>query len=356
MTTLSDQADRNRADLVRQRRAQTTPRRTHPAETTATRSAARPQAVTRSRYNSAAAPVKSTRVRRQYYYAVGAENVEVRLPALPIVRPGWRLLSGFLVVLLAAALVIMWNFAEFHVAALDVQGLSRVTPENITKVLQITGKPIVAVNISEVTALLAKKFPELTDIRVSVGLPATISISAAERQPILAWTYGEKTVWIDAEGVIMPVRGEAGQLLNVQSEVKPPSALFVAPVVKDEEEGEAADEDAPVEAVEATPEPTEAPKAAAAPAGPKTIDPALLQAAIQLSGVVPADSSLVFSPVNGLGWHDNRGWDVFFGIELDNVQAKMNAYQGIVDQLTGKGVTPNLVSVEYLHAPFYRTE
>lgn len=354
MTTISDSAQRNRAELVRQRRAQTTQRRSQKAESAAVRSATRPQPVTRSRYAPASAPVKSQRVRRQYYYAVGADNVEVRLPALPIVRPGWRLLSGFLVLVLAAALVVMWNFSEFQVTAVQAQGLSRVTPENLNKVLQVTGKPVVTLNTTEMTALLSRKFPELTGLRVSVGLPAVLTISASERAPILAWTYGEKTVWIDAEGVIMPVRGEAQDLLAVQSEVKPPEVLFVAPAMTEESNP---DEAAAEGDAEATPVPTEAPKEkAAAPAGPKKIDAGLLEAVIRLSSVVPADSTLVFSPVNGLGWHDNRGWDVFFGIDLDNIQAKLNAYQGIVDQLAKDGITPRLVSVEYLYAPFYRTE
>lgn len=356
MTTISNSAQRNRAEMVRQRRAQAIQNRAHKAESAAVRSATRPQPITRSRYTPASTPLKSQRVRRQYYYAIGADNVEVRLPALPIVRPGWRLLSGFLTLLLAASLIILWNFSEFRVTAVQTEGLSRVKPENLNKVLQVTGKPVVTLNTTEMTALLTRKFPELTNLHVSVSLPAVLTISASERAPILAWTYGEKTVWIDAEGVIMPVRGEAQDLLTVQSEVKPPEILFVAPAVTDEENPDeaAADKDAEATPV---PAPTEAPgEKAAAPTGPKKIDPALLEAVIRLSSVVPADSTLVFSPVNGLGWHDNRGWDVFFGINLENIQAKLNAYQGIVDQLTRDGITPRLVSVEYLYAPYYRTE
>jgi hypothetical protein len=35
---------------------------------------------------------------------------------------------------------------------------------------------------------------------------------------------------------------------------------------------------------------------------------------------------------------------------------KMAVYQALVDQLKSEGIQPALISVEYVHAPYYRME
>jgi len=57
-----------------------------------------------------------------------------------------------------------------------------------------------------------------------------------------------------------------------------------------------------------------------------------------------------------MGWIDPRGWKVYFGIDLSDLQVKEAEYQVIVDHLTQQGITPVMISVEFPHAPYYRTE
>jgi hypothetical protein len=35
---------------------------------------------------------------------------------------------------------------------------------------------------------------------------------------------------------------------------------------------------------------------------------------------------------------------------------KLNVYQTLVDQLQSEGIQPEMISVEYVHAPYYRME
>ena len=75
-----------------------------------------------------------------------------------------------------------------------------------------------------------------------------------------------------------------------------------------------------------------------------------------LKAQMPENSNLVYGTLNGLGWNDSRGWKVFFGVNLDDMQEKLIMYQAIVDQLTQKEIKPSVISVENIHAPFYRLE
>jgi len=86
------------------------------------------------------------------------------------------------------------------------------------------------------------------------------------------------------------------------------------------------------------------------------IDPNVLNAAIELAGRLPEGATLVYDPTDGMGWIDPRGWKVYFGIDLSDLQVKEAEYQVIVDHLTQQGITPVMISVEFPHAPYYRTE
>ena len=50
------------------------------------------------------------------------------------------------------------------------------------------------------------------------------------------------------------------------------------------------------------------------------------------------------------------GWDVYVGTDLSNFDQKFALYQSISEQLAGQGITPALISVEFVNAPYYRLE
>jgi len=91
-------------------------------------------------------------------------------------------------------------------------------------------------------------------------------------------------------------------------------------------------------------------------AQPKLINKNLLSAILQLNAWMPDEETLLFQAVRGVGWQDVRGWDVFIGQKLENINDKMVMYETIVQKLEKDGINPTLVSVEFLHAPYYRTD
>ena len=284
----------------------------------------------------------STQTRRKYYVALDASGAELSMPAIPMIRPGWRLISGILVVGMIMMVFLLNNAPLFQVRSARVDGLKRLSLPDVEAVIDLKGKSIVTVDPVAMKAELMKAFPELSAVSISVSLPAGVTIAVRERQPVLAWKVKDTTIWMDAEGAMFNPRGDVGVLLTVSSPEKPPlAALFV-----------------PSTDPSATPVTTPQPGDAAAVVAPslQRVDVNVINAAAILATQMPKDSSMVYSALNGLGWTDSRGWQVYFGLNLDNITEKLTLYQAIVDQLTQKKIKPAVISVENVHAPFYRLE
>ncbi|MBI3160696.1 MAG: FtsQ-type POTRA domain-containing protein [Chloroflexi bacterium] len=268
------------------------------------------------------APTRSRREARRRYNVVlpMSGGAEMRLPAMPQVRFGWRLLSFALSLALGWALVTLWTAPQFHVAEAAVAGLERLSPAEVNTVLKLTGASIFTVQPSEVRARLQAAFPELTGIRVKVGFPARVVVTAAERAPLIAWEHEGIVVWIDAEGYAFLPRGQAEGLVAV-----------VAHGVPD-------------------------PVAGQAEQSQQLLTPQLVRAILTLAPSAPEGAALAFDPEHGLGWADPRGWQVYFGPRPEDMPARLAVYQAILKQLKALGVKPSLISVEYLHAPYYRED
>jgi hypothetical protein len=86
------------------------------------------------------------------------------------------------------------------------------------------------------------------------------------------------------------------------------------------------------------------------------ISPDTLNAIIEMSAILPAGGSLVYNPISGMGWRDPRGWEVFFGTDLSNIDFKQVEYETILARLVEMGVSPAMISVEHIDAPYYRME
>ncbi len=284
----------------------------------------------------------STQTRRKYYVALDASGAELSMPAIPMIRPGWRLISGILVVGMVMLVFLLNNAPLFQVRSPRVDGLQRLSLPDVEAVLDLNGKSIVSVDPVALKADLMKAFPELSAVSISVSMPAGVRIAVRERQPVLAWKVKDSVTWIDGEGAMFGPRGDAGALLTVASSENPPlAALFV-----------------PSSDPSATPATTPQPGGAAAVVDPamQRVDVNVINAAAILATQMPKDSSMVYDKLNGLGWTDARGWQVYFGLNLDNITEKLTLYQAIVDQLTQKNIKPAVISVENVHAPFYRLE
>jgi cell division protein FtsQ len=257
--------------------------------------------------------------RRRYDVALSVPGAELRLPSIPQIRLGWRLLSGLLSLVLAGMIYYIYTSPMFEVGGLTVNGLQRLTEGDINSVAARTGEPIFLVNPGEIKYDLETAFPELISVSVQIGLPAEVVITVEERQPVLAWYEEGQEKWVDAEGVIFPPRGDPGPLVAVEGKL---------PLPPIDEEG--------VTEIK--------------------LPPVLVESIIKMGSRAPQDTRVVFHPGHGLGWYDWRGWDVYFGWDSDDIDMKLHVYEVLVSRLEQEGVYPGWISMEYLHAPYYRLE
>ncbi len=265
----------------------------------------------------------------------------MRLPSLPRVRVGWRVLSLALTIFFGALLYQYWNSPGYQVQIVEIEGLQRLSSAEVNAVLDLNNEPIFAVDIAAAKASLEKTFPEFSDIQVTVSLPNQVTVSLSERTPVLVWQQDGRTLLVDQEGVAFPLRGETlpADLPVVQAQDTPESAL---PLVL------SAEAFTSLEAVQAA-------QLAQQAAATSLLSDEIVSAVLSLTQNAPANTPLAFDNQRGLGWQDARGWKVYFG-DAQDIEMKLNVYNSMLAQLSAQGIQPSLISVEFVHAPYFRVE
>jgi POTRA domain, FtsQ-type len=295
-----------------------------------------------SRFGAQVAPRRKTpksSAHRAYTMTMASTGTEIHLPVIAPIHIGWRLFSGALTILMLAAIGFFLFSPKMKVSGMTIDGLQRLNTTDVSKDLGITNQRIYAIDAVTLRQKLAKDYPELANVKLQVTLPAKVSLSVSERVPTLAWTYDGKTVWIDPDGFIFPVRGDATPSITVQGAGAPP----LVSKVKGDILKELANEVSPIQAK--TPDPHEI---------VSQMDPTVLAAINKLNAMMPPGTLLAYSDTDGLGWVDASGWAVYIGLSTTKIDQQMVVYNAIVEDLKKEGITPSMVSVEHVDAPFYR--
>ncbi len=335
---MSDREKRSRADLVRQRRweqmrrQQEQPpapvrklRQPRPPMKQKPASRELPPLMARGVVNDLAIQHRKKEARRRFEALLSLPHPALRPLSLPrfSLRPGWRLLSFTLMLLLAAALYLLWTMPQFRVNAVQVTGNQRLTADEINAVLGLTGHPVFLLSPADIEAQTLRNYPELASVTASVSLPNRVTVHLTERQPLILWQQDGSYTWIDAEGVALRPRGEAAGLVIVQALSAPPALPALDPH-----------------------------SLAARP----YISAETVSAILTLAPYVPPGTPILYDPQAGLSWNDGRGWLAVFGSGTQDMAVKVRIYQALVDSLMGRGIRPVLINVAYPKAPFYRLE
>jgi hypothetical protein len=288
-------------------------------------------------------PLATANPRHTYYLSLSTPGTELRLPALPAIRPGWRLLSATIALAAAFGIFSMLLSPFFQVGPVEISGLQRLTQTDLEAVIDVENLSIVQVDPQQVEADLLERFTSLEGAHVSVSLPTHVALTVEERTPLLAWKQGDTLQWIDAQGVIFQPNGDAGELVVIHS----PESI---PAVFPESTSAAGDETATdgSEASAKLAKPTEV--------GPAYLDPTLFATARTLAERLPEGTVLVFTEAQGLGWEDATGYDVYLGNDLSDFNEKFSVVQAIADKLANEGVRPELIDAKNVDAPYYRVE
>lgn len=251
------------------------------------------------------------------------ESARVRLPSLEM-NLGNRWISGVIAAVCAALLFMMWSMDPFIVGSAKLIGNERLSAGDINAVMGIMGKSILLASPGQLKTNLQAAFPELKDVKVSVGFPGSVTVRVIERKPIIAWQQDSKVSWIDSDGVAFPPRGAAEGLIPVLALGDPPPL----------------ETEANYESMNLMTKPMLTPQA--------------VLAMQSMLAYMPEGTTLIYEPDYGFGWNDSRGWKAYFGKTTGDMPMKVTMYQTIVDNLSQRGIAPTMVSVEYPNAPFYR--
>jgi cell division protein FtsQ len=264
--------------------------------------------------------------RRRFDIALNSQGAEMRLPSIPSFGVGWRLFSALLIGALGFAIYSLWYSPMFTIDKIDVSGMVRLTNAEINSVADVIGKSIILVNPAKLETEMQKAFPELVNISVETEVPNIVKISFVERQPVLAWQQDEQTYWVDENGYAYAPHGEGGPSVTVQG-----SELLSSSPVMGDTLGDIEEED-------------------------QTLPVELVNAILAVSHGVPENTPIVYDNQHGIGWTDPRGWQVYFGSTDEDISIKLKVYEKIFRRLKKAGIRPALISVEHLHAPYYRLE
>jgi cell division protein FtsQ len=266
------------------------------------------------------AALSGREMRRRHYLKLADAGAELRLPAMPNVHVGWRVISGLIAAATLAAMFFMWSDSDLLVSAVDLRGAQRLDAAAVEAVIKVVGSSIFSIETDSIYALLRQQFPELQSVSVSVGFPAKVIVRVEERAPVLAWEQAGLTVWVDAAGVSFISQGNDESLIQV-------TALEAPPTLGGENYAQH-----------------------------QLIRSEMVRAIQDLSRIAPQGAPLIYDPRLGFGWTDPGGWQAFFGQDGQNMTQRLAVYLRIVSELSSRNLKPTLISVAQLHAPYYRMD
>ena len=243
-------------------------------------------------------------------------GVEARLPALPAIRIGPRLIT---IMLLAATILgLGYAFASttFHVERAAVLNNKLLSQAQVRSIAQVDGNLVFLINPIQVVERLMQ-FPEVLTATVRLGWPNRVEIQIEERHPVVEWNDAGRIWWLSSDGMAYIQHGSWPGLIRIMTEepVLHISKQATEPVISSD----------------------------------------VLQMAMLLDAQLPEIEVLQYDGEHGLGFVDVNGWQVYFGDEGDIIQ-KIRIYRALADQLSDRGVQVAMISLENESASYIRVE
>jgi cell division septal protein FtsQ len=220
-----------------------------------------------------------------------------------------RLISASLLVV--AGWLIYW-FASadaFYIHSVRVNGNWRVSDVELLATSGLEGINIFWAD-TRAAAEAMEALPDILSAQVRCGLLTDCDINVVERPTSLVWQQGEARVWIGADGVAVPARGEL------------PNAVVL-----------------------------EAAGSTALRPGER-LDPTLVTAVEELERLQPMVRAYQYSDRYGLLFENDYGWPVRLG-GSEEIATKLMLLQALTDHLLNQGIEPAFIDVRYLEAPYY---
>jgi len=233
-------------------------------------------------------------------------------PTLPRINGRWLALGAIGVVVIAAALFVIFG-DTFYVTRVSVVGNTRTSAQEILQISEIGGEHILWVNHGEAAQRIAAGIPSIKSARVDCQLPNKCTIKVQERQPSVAWQFGGAVTWIADDGMAFAAKVVNGQDLQLVS--------------------------------------IEAPQGPALLPG-KEADQRTVNAALAVAKALPNVRHYKYSAEHGLEFQSAAGFPVYLGLG-ENMADRAMLWKAVEAQLDQQGITPQFVDLRYPSAPYF---
>jgi len=222
----------------------------------------------------------------------------------------WRIFSALIVASLSLVLALLFSSDAFYIHSVAVGGLHYLTESEIFALSGIADLHIFWVDPVEVRARLLQS-PTIADATVNVGWGTPmVQIIVAEREPALVWEQAGIATWVDVQGRVMRQREDRPDLMRVTND----DTLADVPGGR--------------------------------------INAAIIAGALQLHSLLPDIPALRYNVEYGLGYNDERGWQVWLGTGTD-MPERILIYNAIIADFQQQGFLPTAVYVIDPDHPYY---
>lgn len=227
----------------------------------------------------------------------------------------WRFVSGLLVLALSGLLFVFFATDLFYVRTIAVGGAHYLDESEIFRYAGIAETHVFWVDPEEVRERLIESSEVIADAQVVVGWPPNmVKILIEEREPQVIWIQSGVIALVDLHGNVLRYTIEGEEL---------PDLIHV--VSEGMLEG---------------------------PPGAETPIPAAAVSGVLQLRQLGFQGELRYHPVNGLGFREVGGWDVWLGVGTD-MPNKLNIYEVLRDNLLTRGITPVEINVVNPDGAYY---
>lgn len=220
----------------------------------------------------------------------------------------WRLLLP--VVGVVATLLWLWLDPAWYVAATRIRVVGATDFETRREVAlagQVLGLHGLWLRPSTIISEVLAAVPVVEQVQIAYQVyPAGCTLTVKEREPVLLWVTPEGSVWVDAEGVVMPVRDARAELPVVHGPL---------------------------------------------PEGEK-VPQAVLDSVAALRALALPEGALGYHPQRGLLWSSPEGPVVAFGLGTEMLP-RWQLYTRLLESLRAQGIMPRAIDVRFMQAPVY---
>lgn len=225
----------------------------------------------------------------------------------------WRVISGLMILLLSAVLFLFFYSDVFYVTNIRVGGVDYITVEEVFTYADVANYHIFWVT-PEMIANNVERYPSIANAQVRIGWPPNmVTITVEEREPALIWEQNGVAFWIDVQGNLMDLREDRPDLVRI---------IVDDPLV----EGPLGDASG--------------------------LDPDIVFGVLQLHDIRPDILAWRYDPVNGLGWRNDNGWDIWLGTGTD-MDEKLQIYETLASSIIARGIQPGEINIVSADDPYY---